>query len=169
MINNLRHILIMAIFILLQVIIFNNINFLGYANPYIYILFILMLPLNTNRYLVLIYAFIIGFIIDLFENTGGINAFATVLVAFLRFPLAYLISNRKEPEEVKLYNFSFFQWSIYLIVLIFIHHLAIDIIESLQWSKIYTIIERSLIGSAITIILSAMYISSFPPKRQNEI
>ena len=161
----------MVVFILLQVAIFNNINFLGYANPYIYIIFILLLPVSMNRYILLIYAFIIGVAIDLFENTGGVNAFATVLIAFFRNPLIFLLSssNRSESEDVKLIDFSFIQWSIYLIILIVIHHLTIDITESLQWSKILTVIERSLVGSLITLILSAMYISSFPPKRKNDI
>ena len=169
--SNIKNIIIMAVFILLQVAIFNNINFWGYANPYIYILFILLLPVSMNRYLLLIYAFIIGITIDLFESTGGVNAFATVLIAYLRNPFIYLLSsnNKSEPETIKLIDFSFLQWSIYLILLIVIHHMTIDVIESLQWSKIQTVIERSLIGAAITVILSAMYISFFPPKRQNDI
>ncbi|MBV7440513.1 rod shape-determining protein MreD [Weeksellaceae bacterium TAE3-ERU29] len=161
----------MAVFVLLQVAIFNNINFWGYANPYIYILFILLLPVSMNRYLLLMYAFIAGISIDLFEATGGVNAFTTVLVAYLRNPLIYLLSsnNINEPDSIKLSDFSFLQWSIYLVILILIQHITIDVIESMQWSKILTVIERSLIGSAITIILAAMYISFFPPKRQNDI
>lgn len=169
MMNSIKNIVVMAIFVLLQVIIFNNINFLGYANPYVYILFILTLPVLTNRYILLIYAFILGFAIDLFENTGGLNAFATVLIAFLKIPLIRIISNANTPEEVRLYNFSVLQWSIYLILLVTLHHFTVDIIESMQWSKIITTIERSLIGAAITLVLSVIYISSFPPKRQNEV
>ncbi|MGQ1943629.1 rod shape-determining protein MreD [Ornithobacterium rhinotracheale] len=161
----------MIFFILLQVLIFNNINFWGYANPYIYILFILTLPSSTNRYALLLYAFTIGFAIDVFEHTGGVNAFATVLVAYLRNPLINLLSNQNVDElgTSKFANFSFLQWSVYIVVLILIQHLSIDLIESLQWHNFWLIVERSLIGTLISIILSAIYILSFPPKRQSEI
>lgn len=156
----------MVLFVLFQVIIFNNINFWGYANPYIYILFILFLPENTNRYLLIIGAFVIGISIDLFENTGGVNAFASVFIAFIRNPLITLLDNgtHTENNEIKFEDFSFIQWGIYLILLIFLHHFIIDFLESLQWSRILPVLQRSLIGSGITLVIAIFYLALFPPK-----
>nr|WP_153850391.1 hypothetical protein [Ornithobacterium rhinotracheale] len=161
----------MVVFILLQVLIFNNINFWGYANPYIYVLFILTLPSNINRYSLLLYAFVIGVSIDVFEHTGGVNAFASVLVAYLRNPLIKMLSNQnvEESDASKFSNFSIMQWLVYIIVLVLIQQLCVDLIESLQWNNLGLIVTRSLIGALICVLFCVMYILSFPPKRQSEI
>ena len=76
-----------ARFILLlmaQVLIFNNFNFLGYINPYPYILFILLFPVNGNKYGLLAASFLLGITMDLFCNSGGVHTAACVLLAYLR-------------------------------------------------------------------------------------
>ena len=70
--------------ILLQVTILSNINFLGFINPYLYVLFILLLPLNLDHWKVIIYSFLIGIIIDVFQDSGGINAAASLVAAYLK-------------------------------------------------------------------------------------
>ena len=70
--------------VLIQVLALNNIQFLGFLNPYIYILFILSLPVKLPNWITLLLAFVLGLTIDAFSNTMGMHAFATVLVAFLR-------------------------------------------------------------------------------------
>jgi len=70
--------------ILFQVLILNNIQFSGYINPYFYIYFILLLPFETPRWLLLLSAFLLGLSLDAFTNTFGLNASACVLMAFAR-------------------------------------------------------------------------------------
>ena len=72
------------VLILVQVLVLNNMNLGGYLNPYIYVLFLLLLPANINRSLLLIIAFITGLTIDYFGNTLGLHAAASVFLAFLR-------------------------------------------------------------------------------------
>ena len=67
-----------VILVILQLLIFNNIEFSGYVNPYVYVLFILLLPFDTPKALLLILAFIMGIIIDLFMGTPGVHSSATV-------------------------------------------------------------------------------------------
>ncbi|MCJ7757879.1 MAG: rod shape-determining protein MreD, partial [Gillisia sp.] len=43
--NSIRFILL----ILFQVLLLNNINFLGYINPYLYVLFLILYPFNTPQ------------------------------------------------------------------------------------------------------------------------
>ena len=84
--NNLLsiHTVRFVVLILLQVLLFSNINFLGYINPYIYILFIILYPVKNNRILFLFISFLMGLIIDIFMDSGGINATAALVVAFIR-------------------------------------------------------------------------------------
>ena len=68
----------------LQVFILNNINFLGYINPYLYIAFIFLYPLEKNKFPLLFLSFILGISIDFFSDSGGIHAFSILFIAYTR-------------------------------------------------------------------------------------
>ena len=76
----LYEVLLFALLILLQVLLFNQISVFGLATPFLYIYFILKLPVGRNVFFVIIMGFLMGLIIDIFLNTPGINAAATTLV-----------------------------------------------------------------------------------------
>lgn len=170
LLNNLKYILVIALLIFLQVAIFNNIHFWGYANPYFYIIFVLLFPMGKNRYMFLLYAFILGLSIDFFENTGGVNAFASVFVAYFRYYVVQVINAGKthENDEIKLYNFNFVQWLMYLAFMIFLHHFMVDFMESFKFGLIGSIAIKSLLSAALTLILITVYLMFFPPVRKNE-
>ena len=89
--------------VLLQIFVLNNIEFMGFINPYVYILFILLLPLETPKWLLLFLGFLLGYTIDYFSHTIGLNIAATVLVAYLRPKLISLIIPKLEPgPEIKI-------------------------------------------------------------------
>ena len=71
----LQNIVSFIVLVLVQVLVLNNIHFMGYINPYIYILFILLLPVRFSRHFTLILAFVLGLIIDAFSNTYGVRIF----------------------------------------------------------------------------------------------
>ena len=70
--------------VLLQVLILNNVHIAGYATPFLYIYFILKFASGTSRNELMLWAFFFGLTIDIFADTPGMNAAATVLLAFLR-------------------------------------------------------------------------------------
>jgi len=79
-------IILLVRFILLvfaQVFILNHLNLDGYVNPLLYTWFILLLPFFTPGWVLLLTGFLLGISIDLFTATPGLNAAATVLMAFL--------------------------------------------------------------------------------------
>lgn len=78
----LRVIIRFFFYVLLQVLVLNHIRFGGYANPYLYVLFILMLPYEMPGWLLLVISFIMGYTIDLFSATPGIHAVPQCLWAF---------------------------------------------------------------------------------------
>ncbi len=67
-----------------QVLIFNNMNFFGYLDPYPYVLFIILYSVNGNKTGLLISSFLLGIILDMFCNSGGVHAAASVSLAYLR-------------------------------------------------------------------------------------
>lgn len=68
--------------VLLQVLILNNVHIAGYATPFLYIYFILKFDSGTSRNELMLWAFFFGLTIDVFADTPGMNAAATVLLAF---------------------------------------------------------------------------------------
>ncbi len=77
--------------ILLQGIIVQNINLGAYIILFPYVLFVLMLPFETNKHLVLFLAFLLGLVVDFFYDSSGIHTSACTLIGFIRpYVLKYI-------------------------------------------------------------------------------
>ena len=151
----LQNIFRFILLVLLQVLVLNNIQFLGYINPYIYILFIISLPVRTPHWLTLLLAFALGLTLDMFSNTGGMHAFATVLVAFLRggtIKLFTAIDEGNNPTP-SFYTFGVSAYVKYVIAIIFIHHTTLFILESFSLTHFWLMLAKILLSSAVTILL----------------
>ena len=70
--------------VLLQVLILNNVHIAGYATPFLYIYLILKFESDVSRNALMLWAFFLGLAVDVLSDTPGMNAAATVLLAFLR-------------------------------------------------------------------------------------
>ena len=119
--------------VLLQGLILNEVNlWQGMAIPYLYILFLLMLPIETPRWLELIIGLILGLSIDMFTNTLGIHASACVLIAYIRPLYLKAIAPRDGYEfgqRPGIQDLGFSWFLKYAVVLIFIHHLWLFYVE----------------------------------------
>jgi hypothetical protein len=165
----LKHILRWVIVVVLQVGIFNHIGLMSLFNPFIYTFFILMLPLATPRSLLLILAFATGLVIDIFSNTGGLHAFASTLMAFVRphwVKFAIPRSNYDDLSNIKLKDVEFGQFLAYTSVLLLVHHLSLYAIESLQLEAFFLIIGRTFTNAALALgaILAMRYFDLSPQK-----
>ena len=80
-----------VVLVLIQVLILNNLLLPGVFNPYIYPLFLLLLPIRMPIWLLLLVGFVAGLTIDLFSNTMGMHAAASVLLCFMRPQVLKLI------------------------------------------------------------------------------
>lgn len=153
----LKYIIRFVILIAVQIIVLNNILFIGYINPYIYILFILLLPFDTPRWLILILAFCLGISVDAFQNTMGLHAFSCVLIAYCREPILHFLlpqlKNKKQNYlEFSLQEFGLQRALIYTGTLVFIHHFSLFILEAFQ-IELIRVFLRSLGSSIVTITL----------------
>ncbi|MCB0805152.1 MAG: rod shape-determining protein MreD [Bacteroidales bacterium] len=159
------------ILIPLQVLILDNINFGGYINPYLYILFILLLPFETPGWLLLISSFILGLFVDVFTGTQGIHAAASVLIAYLRPFVSRSIASGKEFEAGMLPSIRDLglRWFItYSFLLIVIHHFSLFMIEAFKWPGLFDILQRTLFSALFTLVLVVLseYLFSFSVKRK---
>ena len=160
----LRNIIRFAAVVLVQVLIFDNIELSGYINPYIYLIFIILLPFEAPNWLLLTLAFLLGLSIDLFHMTYGLHASATVFAAFLRPFVLKTFSPRDgyEPGTFPRISYYGFNWfAKYTMILIFTHHFFLFFMEIFRLSDILFILSKTLLSgivSAFFIIISQYFI-----------
>lgn len=160
--DTLLHIVRFIVLILLQVIVLNHINFLGYLNPYIYIIFILLAPININRSLFLIISFILGLTIDMFGDSGGVHAAASTIIAFFRpIALRSVFGLSYEFQTVKLSNVRFGQRLLYVILMVLTHHIVLFSLEIFNFSHILLIVKKTLFSSVFTIVTTMLVLVLF--------
>lgn len=83
----LRAVLFLVVLLLLQVVVFDHVVLGGYVIPYVYVLGVLLLPFCFGRGKAMLGAFVVGLVMDLFQQSGGLHAMACVLTVYLCGPL----------------------------------------------------------------------------------
>jgi rod shape-determining protein MreD len=159
-----RNIVRFLVVVLFQVLVMDNVLISGYMIPYVYLLFILLMPFETPRWIVLLSGFFLGLSIDFFEHTLGIHTAATVLVAYLRTPVLGLLAPRDgyEPDTFPRIAYYGFIWFLkYTLIIVFIHHLALFYLEVFRLQEFFGTLLRVLLSSALSvtaIVLSQYFV-----------
>ncbi len=151
-----RYIFNFFFFILLQVLILNKIEFSGFINPYLYVIFILILPFETPKWLLLVLASVVGLSIDIFSNTPGMHMAATLLLAYLRPLVLSRIAPRDgyEPGTLPTPSFYGFLWFFkYAVILVVIHHLFYFLVESFSFNNLLSILAKTLLSTLLTLLI----------------
>lgn len=147
-----------------QILIFNEMDFYGYVNPYPYILFILLYPVNGNKSGLLLASFILGIVMDMFCDSGGVHATACVILAYVRptffkfsFGVSYEYQTVRINDKLTPERFSF------LLISVLTHHIILFSLEIFKISFILNILLRTLLSSVFTLILCIIIIYIFKP------
>jgi len=151
--------------VVLQALVLNHINFLGFINPYLYILFIIVFPLTGNKSLLIFLSFLLGLSVDMFSDSGGVHAAACVVIAYLR-PLALKFSFgvSYEYNTVKINKAPLSERFIYVTMLVVVHHLVLFSLEIFSFSNILLVLKSALFSSIFSIILILCSILLFSRK-----
>lgn len=156
-----------VVLVLLQVLLLNNINFLGFINPYLYILFLILYPFNTPQGLYILVAFLLGLSIDAFEDSGGIHAAACIFIAYIRpVILRFSFGISYDYQTVKLLNTPYGARLSYILIVVILHHFVLFILEMFSFSHIFLILKKTLFTSIFTILLVLISLTLFKPKRR---
>lgn len=158
----LRNIARFIFLVLLQVLVLNHIQFSGYVNPLFYVYFILLLPYQTSRWLLLVAGFILGLTVDVMTNTPGLNAAACVLMAFARPFVIRSISTGTEyliGEAPSIKNQGIKWFTYYAVVLVLIHHFSIFYLEIFRLNEFFQTFIRAVLSSIFTLLL--IFISEY--------
>jgi rod shape-determining protein MreD len=163
LVNIFRFILLLA----MQIIVFNNMNFFGFISPFPYLLFIILYPVNGNKSGLLVASFLLGLIMDMFSNSGGIHATSCLILAYFRpylfkfsFGLSYEYQTVKLNDVLTPERFSF------ILLSVVIHHLVLFLLEAFQFSFIWDILLRTVFSSIFTIIICIVIIYLIKPNKR---
>ena len=149
-----------VLLIFLQLFVLNNIQFSGFVNPYLYIVFILMLPFELAGWVILLLAFLMGVAIDVASVTIGYHTVSTVFVAYFRIHLLRFIAPHDgyEPGMSPTIHSLGFVWFIkYAAILTLAHHIVLFWIESFRLSDWLPTTLRAFASAIFTFILIVIY------------
>jgi len=155
----LNNIIRFVLLVLVQVGVLNQVQLGGFINPYLYILFVIMLPFSVPGWFILVLSFVMGLSIDMFCNSPGIHASATVFAGFLR---QYIISGlmpRENTDPITSPNIRtfgigwFFKYSLAVVV---VHHVFLFVIEAFKFSDLHLVLWRALLSIIFTMLLIFM-------------
>ncbi|MBO4611907.1 MAG: rod shape-determining protein MreD [Bacteroidaceae bacterium] len=131
----LKRLLQMLVLVVVQVMVCNRIHLMGYATPMLYVLFLVYFPLNSNRIGNMVWAFLLGLIIDAFSNTPGEATGALTLTAFVQWPLLQASAPKECLEDMVPSYKTMGRWNHirYVFVLVLVHHTAFYVLESFSF------------------------------------
>ncbi|WP_181305994.1 hypothetical protein [Rufibacter sp. XAAS-G3-1] len=126
------HVIQFVVLMGLQVLLMRNLVLFETGFCFVYIGFILFLPLEIDKVLLLLLGFVCGFTIDLFYDTSGMHAAATVLMAYLRPSMLKLLTPRdgyEVSDHASLPSMGWLWFLTYGLALIFVHHFTLFFLE----------------------------------------
>ena len=159
-----------ARFILLlvaQVLIFNRIDLFGFINPFPYVLFIILYPVNGNKSSLLAASFLLGLLMDMFWNSGGVHAAACLVLAYYRpaifkfsFGLSYEYQTVKLNDVLTPERFSF------ILIAVVLHHFVLFVLEVFKISFLWDILVRTVLSTIFTILICIIIIYIIKPSKR---
>jgi len=137
----------------IQIFLLRNMAFYNLSTPFIYVLFILVLPFNIPNLLLYVIAFITGLTLDAFYDTLGVHTSACIALAFVRILFISVSLNREaidEPEP-SLGNMGFRWFSLYAVLCIFVHHFVLFFLEAFKLTSLSYTLGRTLLSVVFTL------------------
>lgn len=142
------------VLVLVQVLVLDHINFLGYINPYLYVFFVLLFPFSGNKGLLIFLGFLLGLSIDLFNDSGGVHAGATTFIAWARPAiLKFSFGVSYEHNTARVNSASASQQLIYVSAMVLLHHLVLFSLEIFNTQQILLVLKSTLFSGIFSVIV----------------
>ncbi len=153
------HIVRFVFLVLFQVLVLSRVELHGFISLCIYPLFILLLPIDTPRWLSLLLGFVLGLTIDVFANTPGLHAAVTVLLAYLR-PAILRLNRPPSGYEANfrpnIYDLGWRWFLVYAGIAMLIHQSAYFFLEAYSFEHFPYTLAKILASTAFSLLLLLM-------------
>lgn len=140
----------------LQILIVNNIELNTYINPFIYVIFILALPVNVKPWIVLVISFITGVAMDSFSSTPGLHMAATVFMGYLRGFYLKIAASKEDLEGNIIPSISQkgpVWFLLYTFILVLAHHFFLFFLEVYSFKEFFRTIARIFFSTIFSVAL----------------
>lgn len=151
-------------YLLVQVMLFKQVVFFDTAFCFLYIAFILLLPIETNPLVLMLVGFLLGFSIDIFYDSLGLHAMSLVLVSYMRNYLLAAITPQGgyDAGEGPTMASNGLQWFlVYSIPLVFVHHAVLFFVEAGGFGTFWFTMQKIVTSLLFTVsvMLFLQYLS----------
>jgi rod shape-determining protein MreD len=143
-----RYVLVM----MLQVLLFDQLQLFGVCHPYIYILCLLMMPITLSHSADMLIGAAVGLVMDVFCNSLGIHMASCILLMFIRpYLLGAIVSDKDRlNEQICLRALGIEALIKYVVILVVIHHLTVFMLAAWSWAHIDFVLMETLVSGFIT-------------------
>jgi len=144
---------------MLQVLLFDQLQLFGVCHPYIYILCLLMMPITLSHSADMLIGAAVGLVMDVFCNSLGVHMASCILVMFIRPYLLGAVVNDRDRlnEQICLRTLGWEAFIKYMVILVVIHHLTVFMLAAWSISHIIFVLVETLVSGFITCILILGY------------
>ena len=148
-----------VIVMILQVLLFDQLQLWGACHPYIYVLCLLMMPITLPHSLSMILGAVIGLVMDVFCNSLGVHMAACILLMFIRPYLIGAIVNDKDRlnEQISSRTIGMEALIKYVVIGVLIHHLTVFSLDAWSFSHIWFVLLETLVSSIVTTLIIIGY------------
>lgn len=164
-----KNILILLALMVCEIILVNRLSLGPFITPYIYLFFIMQLPVRTSHYVLIFLGFLIGLFFDVIYHTGGAHAAATCFAALLRIAiLPAFISPEDKDNNISpgIYTFGQASFLAYSMIITLGHHIVFFTLEIFTFSAIPLTLLKALISSIFSVLLIYLFCLLFYRKKR---
>lgn len=160
---SIKNILFFLFLLVFQLLILDQTSINIFINPYMYPLIIILLPFEISGWLLLISAFILGFVVDVFNGTVGLHMFATVGMAAFRPLLINLFSLQKldNNNSLNIKSLGLIVSGSFIGILLFIHHVLYFVLESFSFANFHFLVLRIILSTLVSLLLCMLLLLIF--------
>lgn len=157
------------IYVLAQAMLFKNLVLFNTGFCFLYIAYLLLLPVETNSLVLMLVGFVLGFSIDIFYNSLGQHALATVFIAYVRNYWLSVIAPQGGYDAGASASLAEngLQWFlVYAMPLVFVHHLILFLVESAGFALFWYSMAKAISSMLFTVTFMILFQYLLPARRR---
>lgn len=158
----------LVLLLLAQILIFSNINFSSFINPYIYPLFLLLLPFETPRWALIVAGFLSGLLLDIFMGSIGMHAATCLLIGYIRPFLINVITPKGTEFEISpnVYAQGITWFIVYLGIAMFIYLSVYFFIEAATFFNFFLMLIKIILSTTFSVVFMIIFLFLFSSKKK---
>lgn len=154
--NGFQLALMFVLMVAVQAVIFNHIVLFGLAVPFVFIYFIVKLPVNMSAVKVMFLSFLLGTVMDVFQDTPGMCGLACTCIGACRYGVLRLFLPREDDilhTSPSIRAFGIGVFSRYVFTLTLLYCTLIFTIEAFAFFHFGVMLQRIILSTLLTSLL----------------